>query len=108
MSAAQAAADMPAKQTGIPGPIAWRWAQAQSQRWRCNMKTLITALALGTLLAAPAFVPSANARDASREQIIRDCMGLQNRSSNDGYEGRKGGGIQWQYRACMTEHGQPE
>ena len=70
------------------------------------MKTLITALTLGTLIAAPAFVPSANARDASREQVIRECMDLQNRFSNDGYEGRKGGGIQWQYRACMAEHGE--
>ncbi len=72
------------------------------------MKTLVTVLTLGTLIAAPAFVPSANARDASREQIIRQCMDMQNRLSNDGYEGRKGGGIQWQYRACMNEHGQPE
>jgi hypothetical protein len=72
------------------------------------MKTLVTALTLGTLIAAPAFVPSANARDLSREQIIHECMDLQNHLSNDGYEGRKGGGIQWQYRACMTEHGQPE
>ena len=54
------------------------------------MKTLVTALTLGTLIAAPAIVPSAN------------------RDSHDGYEGKKGGGIQWQYRACMTEHGQPE
>ena len=72
------------------------------------MKTLVTLLTLGTLIAAPAFVPSANAANASREQIIRDCMDLQNRLSNDGYEGKKGGGIQWQYRACMNEHGQPE
>lgn len=70
------------------------------------MKTLITALTLGTLIAAPAFVPSATARDASREQVIRECMDLQNRHSNDGYEGSKGGGIQWQYRACMAGHGQ--
>lgn len=72
-----------------------------------NMKTLVTILTLGTLIAAPAFVPSANAGNASREQIIRECMDLQSRLSNDGYEGRKGGGIQWQYLACMNEHGQP-
>jgi hypothetical protein len=71
------------------------------------MKTLVTALTLGTLIAAPLFVQSANAREVLREQIIRECMDLQNRLSNDGYEGRKGGGIQWLYRACMTEHGQP-
>jgi uncharacterized membrane protein YoaK (UPF0700 family) len=29
-----------------------------------------------------------------------------NRESHDGYEGRKGGGIQWHYRACMSDHGQ--
>ena len=39
------------------------------------MKTLVTALTLGTLIAAPVkIVPSANARDLSREQIIRECM----------------------------------
>ena len=43
------------------------------------MKTLVTALTLGTLIAAPLFVPSANAREVSREQIIRECMDLQNR-----------------------------
>ena len=75
------------------------------------MKTLIAALALGTLLAAPAFVQSANADyriSPAREQAIRDCMALQNRDSHDGYEGKKGGGLQWNYLACMADHGQPQ
>jgi hypothetical protein len=71
------------------------------------MKTLITALTLGTL-ALPAFVQSANALSPVRERAIQDCMARQNSDSHDGYEGRKGGGIQWTYRACMNEHGQPE
>jgi hypothetical protein len=35
-------------------------------------------------------------------------MALQNRDPHDGYEGKKGGGLQWHYRACMADHGQPE
>jgi len=69
----------------------------------------IAALTLSTLLAAPAFVQSASAEyrlDPAREQAIRECMALQNRSSHDGYEGSKGGGLQWHYLACMAEHGQ--
>jgi len=73
------------------------------------MKTLIAALTLGTLLVAPAFVQAANAQrsDTARERIIRECMAMQNRESHDGYEGSKGGGLQWHYQACMMEHGQP-
>ena len=66
---------------------------------------------LGTLLAAPAFVQPANADDRispAREQAIRECTALQNRYTHDGSdEGRKTGGLQWHYRACMTGHGQP-
>ena len=54
------------------------------------MKTLVTALTLGTLIAAPLFVPSANAREVSREQIIRECMDLQNCLSNDGIRRQEG------------------
>ena len=74
-----------------------------------QMKTLIAALALGTILAAPAFVQSANAQrlDPARERAITECMALQNRDSHDGYEGKKGGGVQWHYQACMADHGQP-
>ncbi len=69
-----------------------------------------TALTLGTLIAAPAFVQSAKAYslDPARERAIRECMALQNRDPHDGYEGKKGGGLQWHYRACMADHGQPE
>jgi hypothetical protein len=73
------------------------------------MKTLVAALTLGTLLVAQAFAPAAYAQrhDTSREQIIRECMAMQNSQSHDGYEGSKGGGLQWHYQACMAEHGQP-
>jgi hypothetical protein len=76
------------------------------------MKTLMTALTLGILVGSPALVQTANAAPpsahgtAARERIIQECMALQNRDSHDGYEGRKGGGIQWHYRACMTDHEQ--
>jgi hypothetical protein len=33
-------------------------------------------------------------------------MAMQGRDSHDGYEGKKGGGLQWMYRACMVDHGQ--
>jgi uncharacterized protein involved in copper resistance len=73
------------------------------------MKTLIAALTLGMLIAAPAFVQAASPQrgDTAREQVIRECMALQNRESHDGYEGNKSGGLQWHYQACMMEHGQP-
>jgi hypothetical protein len=51
---------------------------------------------------------AASRQSQSREQIIQECMTLQNRSSHDGYEGNKGGGLLWYYRACMADHGQPE
>jgi len=76
-----------------------------------HMKTLIAALTLGTLIAAPAFVQSANAEyrlDPTRERAIQECMAMQNRDSHDGYEGKKGGGLQWNYQACMANHGQPQ
>jgi hypothetical protein len=72
------------------------------------MKKLIAALSLSAVIAVPALVQSANAAPPqSREQIIQECMALQNRSSHDGYEGSKGGGLQWYYQACMANHGQP-
>ena len=71
------------------------------------MKTLITALTLGAVLAGPASAQNANHRiDHAREQVIQECMALQKRDSHDGYEGSKGGGLQWQYYACMANHGQ--
>ena len=71
-------------------------------------KTLITvALAFGTLLTA--FVQSANAAqlNGARESAIRECMVLQNRDSHDPF-GELRGGVQFHYRACMANHGQPE
>jgi hypothetical protein len=67
-----------------------------------------TSLMLGTLVGSSAVVQSANAErlDAAREQAISHCMLMQNRDSHDGYEGSKGGGLQWHYQACMVEHGQ--
>jgi hypothetical protein len=74
------------------------------------MKTLIAALTFGTLIAGPAFIQAANAEyhlSPARERAIRDCMDMQNRDSHDGYEGKKGGGPQWNYQACMANHGEP-
>jgi len=73
-------------------------------RWRAKQENL------SSLIAASLFVESASAQrlDPAREQAIRECMALQNRSSHDGYEGSKGGGLQWHYLACMAEHGQPQ
>lgn len=71
------------------------------------MKTLITALTLGALMAGAASAQTGNHRiDHAREQAIQECMALQKRDSHDGYEGSRGGGLQWQYRACMVDHGQ--
>jgi hypothetical protein len=72
------------------------------------MMKLFAAVALGALVAGPALIQSAAAQrlDPARERVIRDCMAMQNRDSHDGYEGRKGGGIQWTYRACMVDHGE--
>jgi len=72
------------------------------------MKTLVGALALATVIAAPLFVVSANAQtmDPAREQALRDCSALQSRDSHDPYDRRAG--VMYNYQACMAEHGQPE
>jgi hypothetical protein len=69
------------------------------------MTKLFTAVTLGALIASPVLVQSANAQrlDPARERIIRDCMAQQNRDSHDGYEGKRGGGLQWTYRACVAQ-----
>ena len=71
------------------------------------MKTLITGLTLGTLIAAPAFLQSANAAppiDATREQVVHDCSMLAQKYSQSTW-----GHLQFdQYRTCMAEHGQQE
>ena len=76
--------------------------------WKHNIIKLFTAVSLGALIAGLALVQSANAQrlDPARERVIRECMTQQNRDSHDGYEGKKGGGIQWTYRACMVDHGE--
>jgi hypothetical protein len=66
-----------------------------------QMKTLIAALALGILLAAPAFVQS---RGSGLSPNAWPCRIA---NSHDGYEGKKGGGVQWHYQACMADQGQP-
>jgi hypothetical protein len=73
-----------------------------------TLKTLIATLTLSSLMAASLFVESASAErlDPAREQAIGECMALQNRDPHDGYEGKRGGGLQWHYLACMAEHGQ--
>jgi hypothetical protein len=72
------------------------------------LKTFVATLTLSSLIVASLFVESASAQglDPAREEAIRECMAMQNRDSHDGYEGRKGGGVQWHYLACMAEHGQ--
>jgi hypothetical protein len=72
------------------------------------LKTLVATLTLSSLIAASLFVEPASAQrlDPAREEAIRECMAMQNRDSHDGYEGRKGGGVQWHNLACMAEHGQ--
>jgi hypothetical protein len=74
-----------------------------------TVKTLMTVLALGTILAAPAFVRSANAQrapDVARERAIQECSAMNRRDSHDPYGAT--GGVQHNYRACMANHGQPE
>jgi hypothetical protein len=83
--------------------------ETQEMIMHTKSKKLITvALAFGTLLAAT-FVQSANAAqlNAVRESAIRECMALQNRDSHDPF-GELRGGVQYHYRACMANHGQPE
>jgi hypothetical protein len=72
------------------------------------MRTLTTAFALGTFLAVPALVQSADAQrmDSAREQAVRECMNTQREDPRDGDEGKKTGGLQWQYKACMMDRGQ--
>ena len=71
------------------------------------MKTFITALTLGTLIAAPAFFQSASAAppvDDARERAIQECSVLAQRYSQSTW-----GHLQLdQYRTCMADHGQRE
>jgi hypothetical protein len=73
------------------------------------MKTLMTALIVGTL-AAPAFVNSASAApvgdsvDAARLRAIQECSAMQRQHPNQYH----GGTSYHQYRACMSQHGQHE
>jgi hypothetical protein len=82
--------------------------ETQETIMHTKSKTLITvALTVGTLLTV--FTQSANAAQLSpaRESAIRECMALQNRESHDPF-GELRGGVQFHYRACMANHGQPE
>jgi hypothetical protein len=74
-----------------------------------DVKMLVAGLTLGTLIYG-ALQPAYAEYQISpaRERAIRECMALQNRDPHDGYEGKKGGGLHWHYRACMADHGQPE
>jgi hypothetical protein len=80
---------------------------AYEETQETTMQTITVALAFGTLLTA--FVQSANAAqlNGARESAIRECMALQNRDSHDPF-GELRGGVQFHYRACMANHGQPE
>jgi hypothetical protein len=72
------------------------------------VKRLMTVLALGTLIVAPAFVVSANAQavGGARERALQDCSAQQSRDSHDPYDRRAG--VMYTYQACMANHGQPE
>ena len=72
------------------------------------MKIFIPALAFATIVAAPAFIPSASAAapDSARERAIQECSAAQSRDSHDPYN--RTGGVQFMYGACMANHGQPQ
>jgi hypothetical protein len=76
--------------------------------WRRNMKSLISALILGSVIVAPTLVVPANAQavDQARERALRDCSAVQSRDSHDAYDRRAG--VMFNYQACMAGHGQPE
>jgi hypothetical protein len=71
------------------------------------MKTLIAALTLGSVIAVPAFVQSANAVppiDAARETAVHECNVAASK-----YKQYTWGDQEIQtYRSCMAEHGQQE
>jgi hypothetical protein len=62
----------------------------------------------GELVARPTLIDLEGGKrlDSARERAIRHCMAVQDRDPHDGYEGKKGGGLQWHYQACMVEDGQ--
>jgi hypothetical protein len=73
------------------------------------MKTFIAVLTLSTLIAAPAFVQSANAAQHSngrttRDQAIHECSTLESKNPHDAWGGKQA----YYYQACMAEHGQPQ
>jgi len=71
------------------------------------MRKFVAALALVALIAAPAFVQSANAAppvDAARSQAIHEC----NVRAQKYRQYRWGDTEIHTYRGCMTEHGQQE
>ena len=71
------------------------------------MKTFITALSAGILLAGSVNVQPANAQrlDPARERAIQECSAMNKRYNNDPYSAS--GGVQHMYSACMTNHGYP-
>ena len=75
------------------------------------MRTFVTALALGALIAGPTFVLPADAQRSNngldaRERAIQDCMALNRKENHDPYSAT--GGVQHHYRACMMERGEFE
>jgi hypothetical protein len=73
------------------------------------MRALIIALTLGTLIAAPGFGRSASAAppsdgiDAARARAIEECSAKQRQYPNQ----YRGGTTLHQYRAGMSQQGQP-
>ena len=72
------------------------------------MKALMTALGLGSFIAALAFVESVNAAPANgspaRQLAMQKCMAMQKQYPNKLYFGLQ----LYHYRACMAGRGQME
>jgi hypothetical protein len=75
------------------------------------MKILVPALALGALVAGPAFVQSADAQRSNgqvdaRTLAIQECNALNKKDPHEPFSGS--GGVGYHYKACMAERGQHE
>jgi hypothetical protein len=73
-----------------------------------NMKTLLTTVSLGALIAG-VLVQSANAQRPSngldaRTRAIQQCMELNKKYNTDPH--LPNGGVEHMYRSCMTNKGQ--
>ena len=75
------------------------------------MKMIVGALAVGTLIAASAFMQAADARqfrqprpdDPERLRMIRHCMEMNRKYNTDSFS--RSGGKEHMYHACMANDG---